>query len=66
MAMLVFLSLSFDEDLGKQRRSEVENRTKNKKSKKRKGKEEPNDVPDNERKQPRKEMMSKTREEVYL
>ncbi|KAI3456684.1 hypothetical protein Pfo_013347 [Paulownia fortunei] len=60
----VFLSLSFDEDLGKPERSDMDNRAKNKKSKKRKGLDEPNHVPDNERKKIRKEMLSKTREEV--
>ncbi|KAL6546976.1 hypothetical protein OROMI_022697 [Orobanche minor] len=60
----VFLSLSFDEDLGKSEKSEMDNKAKNKKSKKRKGVDETNHVPDNDRKKIRKEMLSKTREEV--
>ncbi|PIN10371.1 Protein involved in the nuclear export of pre-ribosome [Handroanthus impetiginosus] len=60
----VFLSLSFDEDLGKSRSSDMDNRTKNKNSKKRKGGDEPNDMPNNQGKKIRKEMISKTREEV--
>ncbi|KAL2473247.1 hypothetical protein Fot_48983 [Forsythia ovata] len=60
----VFMFLSFDEDLGKPRVSEVDNKSKNKKSKKRKGFEEPNHLPDNGKKKTRQEMMTKTREEV--
>ncbi|KAL6514033.1 hypothetical protein OROHE_019489 [Orobanche hederae] len=60
----VFLSLSFDEDLGKSEKSEMDNKAKNKKSKKRKGVDETNHVPDNDRKKIRKDMLSKTREEV--
>ncbi|KAL2245114.1 nucleolar complex protein 3 homolog [Sesamum indicum] len=60
----VLLSLSFDEDLGKPENPDADSRTKNKKSKKRKGLDEPNHIPDNERKKIRKEMISKTREEV--
>ncbi|KAG8379515.1 hypothetical protein BUALT_Bualt07G0096600 [Buddleja alternifolia] len=60
----VLLSLSFDDDLGKAERSQVDNRAKYKKSNKRKGSDEPNQLPDNERKKNRKEMMSKTRAEV--
>ncbi|KAL0353403.1 UNVERIFIED_CONTAM: Nucleolar complex protein 3 [Sesamum angustifolium] len=60
----VLLSLSFDEDLGKPENPDAGSRTKNQKSKKRKGSDEPNHIPDNERKKIRKEMISKTREEV--
>ncbi|KAK6149529.1 hypothetical protein DH2020_017054 [Rehmannia glutinosa] len=60
----VFLSLSFDEDLGKAERSDMDNRAKNKKSKKRKGLDEPNHMPENDRKKNKKEMLAKTREEV--
>ncbi|KAL3627099.1 hypothetical protein CASFOL_028462 [Castilleja foliolosa] len=61
----VFLSLSFDDDLGKQEESEIDNKAKNKKSsKKRKGTDEPNKLPENDRKKTRKEMVSKTRDEV--
>ncbi|CAA3011540.1 nucleolar complex 3 homolog [Olea europaea subsp. europaea] len=60
----VFLSLSFDEDLGKPQVSNIDNKSKNKKSKKRKGFEEPNHLPDNGKKKTKQEMMTKTREEV--
>ncbi|KAL8461920.1 hypothetical protein ACS0TY_033118 [Phlomoides rotata] len=60
----VLLSLSFDEDLGKSEKSDMDKRAKNKKSKKRKVSDEPNQITDNERKKTRKEMMLKTREEV--
>ncbi|GER33872.1 nucleolar complex-associated protein [Striga asiatica] len=60
----VFLSLSFDENLGKSERPEMDKKTNNKKSKKRKGMDEPNQVLENDRKKVRKEMLSKTREEV--
>lgn len=60
----VFLSLSFDEDLGKPERSDMDNKAKYKKWKKRKGSDEPNQIPDNKRKKTRKEMMERTREEV--
>ncbi|KAL6567629.1 hypothetical protein OROGR_001297 [Orobanche gracilis] len=60
----VFLSLSFDEDLGKPEKSDMDNKAKNKKSKKRKGVNETNHMPDDARKKIRKEMLSKTREEV--
>lgn len=58
------MSLSFDEDLGKQERSERDNKAKNKKSKKRKDLDEPK--AENDRKKTRKEMMSKAREEVCI
>ncbi|GFQ07978.1 nucleolar complex protein 3 homolog, partial [Phtheirospermum japonicum] len=61
----VFLSLSFDDDIGKPEKSEMDNKAKNKKSsKKRKGTEEQNQLPENDRKKTRKEMVSKTRDEV--
>ncbi|XP_075481678.1 nucleolar complex-associated protein 3 isoform X2 [Primulina tabacum] len=60
----VFMSLSFDEDLGKPEKPDADNRAKNKKSRKRKGVDESNQIPDNERKKTRKDIMSKTREEV--
>ncbi|XP_057765273.1 nucleolar complex-associated protein 3-like [Salvia miltiorrhiza] len=60
----VFSSLSFDEDLGKPERSDMDKKAKYKKFKKRKGSDEPNQMPDNDRKKTRKEMMLKTREEV--
>ncbi|XP_073155213.1 nucleolar complex-associated protein 3 [Henckelia pumila] len=60
----VFMSLSFDEDLGKPEKSDADSRSKGKKSRKRKGVDESNQMPDNERKKTRKETMSKTREEV--
>lgn len=58
------MSLSFDEDLGKPQVSNIDNKSKNKKSKKRKGFEEPNHLPDNGKKKTKQEMMTKTREEV--
>ncbi|KZV44350.1 nucleolar complex protein 3 [Dorcoceras hygrometricum] len=58
-----FMSLSF-EDLGKPENPDADNRAKSKKSKKRKGVDESNQIPDNDRKKTRKEMMLKTREEV--
>lgn len=60
------MSLSFDEDLGKPERSDMDNKAKYKKWKKRKGSDEPNQIPDNKRKKTRKEMMERTREEVYI
>ncbi|KAG6405162.1 hypothetical protein SASPL_132748 [Salvia splendens] len=60
----VFLSLSFDEDLGKPERSDMDKKAKYKNFKKRKGSDESNQKPENDRKKSRKEMMSKTREEV--
>ncbi|XP_073280226.1 nucleolar complex-associated protein 3 isoform X2 [Primulina huaijiensis] len=60
----VFMSLSFDEDLGKPEKPDADNRAKNKKSRKRKGVDKSNQIPDNERKKTRKDIMSRTREEV--
>ncbi|XP_059661855.1 nucleolar complex-associated protein 3 [Cornus florida] len=60
----VFLSLSFDEDIGRPETSKVDNKHKYKKNKKRKNFEEPSQMQGNDRKKSRKELMSKTREEV--
>ncbi|KAH6806494.1 binding protein [Perilla frutescens var. frutescens] len=60
----VFWSLSFDEDLGQLKRLDKDNKAKDKKSKKRKGSDELNEMPGNNRKRTRKEKMLKTREEV--
>lgn len=59
------MSLSFDEDF---RRREVPNdnsKVKNKKNNKRKNIEEPSQLRQNERKKNKKELISKTREEVF-
>lgn len=58
--------MSFDDDLGKPERSDTDKKAKYKKFKKRKGADEPNQMPDNLRKKTKKEMMLKTKEEVYL
>ena len=60
----VFKSLSFDEDLRKPKSSEVDNKTKMKNSKKKKKLVEPNKLPASENKRSRREIISKTREEV--
>ncbi|CAI9088018.1 OLC1v1022245C1 [Oldenlandia corymbosa var. corymbosa] len=60
----VFMSLSFDEDLGKPESSEVDDRSKFKNSKKKRKFEEPNKLPTNENKRSRQETIAKTREEV--
>ncbi|XP_027063917.1 nucleolar complex-associated protein 3 isoform X1 [Coffea arabica] len=60
----VFMSLSFDEDLGKPESSEVDNKTKMKNSKKKRKLVEPNKLPASENKRSRQEIISKTREEV--
>ncbi|XP_073061583.1 nucleolar complex-associated protein 3-like [Primulina eburnea] len=60
----VSMSLSFDEDLGKPENPDSDNKAKSKKSRKRKGVDESNQVPDNEWKNTRKEMLSKTRKET--
>lgn len=60
----VFMSLSFDEDLGRPEKSTADKKVKGKKFKKRKNFEEPSQLPDNEKKKSRKELMSKAREEV--
>lgn len=59
------MSLSFDEDLGRPEKSTADTKVKGKKFKKRKNFEEPSQLPDNEKKKSRKELMSKTREEVF-
>jgi len=63
MPFQVFLSLSFDEDLVMAKRIEDDQKFKNKKSKKRKNLEASNQL-ENDRKKSKKEMISKTREEV--
>ncbi|XP_027061167.1 nucleolar complex-associated protein 3-like [Coffea arabica] len=60
----VFMSLSFDEDLRKPESSEVDNKTKMKNSKKKRKLVEPNKLPASENKRSRREIISKTREEV--
>ncbi|KAH7557836.1 hypothetical protein JRO89_XS11G0227200 [Xanthoceras sorbifolium] len=60
----VLMSLSFDEDLRKAEASERDNKNKSKKYKKRKNSEDPSQQQGNERKKSKKELMSKTREEV--
>ncbi|XP_061351465.1 nucleolar complex-associated protein 3 [Gastrolobium bilobum] len=60
----VFLSLAFDEDLGKAEKKVEDQKFKNKKSKKRKNFEASNQFPENDRKKSRQESISKTREEV--
>ncbi|KAL8106123.1 hypothetical protein AgCh_029792 [Apium graveolens] len=61
----VFMSLVFDEDLGRAQRATVDKRTKSKKFKKRKNQEEQSSqLPNNDKKKSRKEMISRTREEV--
>ncbi|KAL7217545.1 hypothetical protein ACSBR2_010911 [Camellia fascicularis] len=58
----VFMSLSFDEDIGRTEMSKADKKFKNKKNKKRKNSEEPSQ--ENDKKKSRKELMSKTRDEV--
>lgn len=61
----VFMSLVFDEDLGRAQKATVDKRTKSKKFKKRKNQEEqPSQLPNNDKKKARKEMISRTQEEV--
>ncbi|KAF3655466.1 putative serine/threonine-protein kinase pakE-like [Capsicum annuum] len=59
----VFMSLTFDEDLGKHESQDANNKFKSKNAK-RKNLKEQKELAANERKRTRKEMMSKTREEV--
>ncbi|OIT08440.1 PREDICTED: nucleolar complex protein 3 homolog [Nicotiana attenuata] len=59
----VFMSLTFDEDLGKREKRDADNKFKSKNSK-RKNLKELKESAANEKKKARKEMMSKTREEV--
>lgn len=58
------MSLSFDEDLGRTEMSSANNKAKNKKNKKGKKFEEPSQLQENDKKKSRKELMSKTRNEV--
>ncbi|KAI4323214.1 hypothetical protein L6164_022838 [Bauhinia variegata] len=60
----VFLSLSFDEDLGKSSRTDKDQKGKIKGNKKRKNLETSKQLQENDRKKSRRELMSKTREEV--
>ncbi|CAL0328831.1 unnamed protein product [Lupinus luteus] len=60
----VFLSLSFYEDLGKPEKAEEDQKNKYKKNKKRKNSEASNQLPENDKKKSRRELISKTREEV--
>ncbi|PON58290.1 Nucleolar complex-associated protein [Trema orientale] len=60
----VFLSLSFYEDLGRSEKADEKNNVKNKKGKKRKSLEEPGQLPVNDRKRSKQEVMTKMREEV--
>ncbi|KAG7590682.1 CCAAT-binding factor [Arabidopsis suecica] len=62
-AIEVFMSIRFDEDIGK-RDKEDEHNKKYKKNNKRKAQEEQNQVQENERKKSKQEMMSKIRDEV--
>ncbi|XP_006300395.2 nucleolar complex protein 3 homolog [Capsella rubella] len=59
----VFMSIRFDEDIGKPNKEDEHNK-KYKKNNKRKNQEEENQVQENERKKSKKEMMSKIRDEV--
>ncbi|XP_047333626.1 nucleolar complex-associated protein 3 [Impatiens glandulifera] len=59
----VFMSLTFDEDIGRAKITE-EKKTKGKRNKMKRGTEEPSQVPANERKKNRKEQISKMRDEV--
>ncbi|KAK9275353.1 hypothetical protein L1049_022617 [Liquidambar formosana] len=60
----VFMSLSFDEDLGKPEESDGNNKVKYKKNKRRNNFEEPGQLQDNDKKKSRHELMKKMREEV--
>lgn len=62
----VFLSLSFYEDLGRSEKDKEKNKVKNKKGKKRKNVEEPSQLPNNDKKRNKREVMTKMREEVFL
>ncbi|XP_010417534.1 PREDICTED: nucleolar complex protein 3 homolog isoform X1 [Camelina sativa] len=62
-AIEVFMSIRFDEDIGKPNKEEDHNK-KYKKNNKRKNQEEQNQVQENERKKSKKDMMSKIRDEV--
>ncbi|VVA37323.1 PREDICTED: nucleolar, partial [Prunus dulcis] len=60
----VFLSLSFDEDLGKAARNDEKHKPQSKKSKKKKHYEEARQLKENDKKRSRQELLTKTREEV--
>ncbi|XP_028788879.1 nucleolar complex protein 3 homolog [Neltuma alba] len=60
----VFLSLSFDEDLRKSEKTDNDHKARNKKNKKRKNVDAPNQLQQNERKKSKHELISKMREEV--
>ncbi|XP_057435299.1 nucleolar complex-associated protein 3 [Lotus japonicus] len=60
----VFLSLSFDEDLGKSEKKDEDQKFKKKKGWKRKNMEPSNQLPENDRKRSRKDSISKTKEEI--
>ncbi|KAL6975061.1 hypothetical protein U1Q18_023856 [Sarracenia purpurea var. burkii] len=60
----VFMSLSFDEDLGRAEMSTANNKVRNKKTKKRKDFEDPQQLQENGKKKSRQELISKTRNEV--
>ncbi|KAJ8750448.1 hypothetical protein K2173_015587 [Erythroxylum novogranatense] len=60
----VFMSLAFDEDLGKAEEGYHNNKVRNRKHRKRKHAEESSQLQDNDRKRSRQEMMTKIREEV--
>ena len=62
----VFLSLSFDEDLGRSLKEDKKNKVKYKKNKKRKNIEEPNPLPGHDKKRSKREQMSKMQEEVFF
>ncbi|XP_021820779.1 nucleolar complex protein 3 homolog isoform X1 [Prunus avium] len=60
----VFLSLSFDEDLGRAARNDEKHKPQSKKSKKKKHYEEARQLKENDKKRSRQELLTKTREEV--
>lgn len=60
------MSLSFDEDLQRREVPDDKSKVKNKKNNKRKSIEEPSQLQQNERKKIKKELMLKTREEVFI
>ncbi|KAK6230971.1 hypothetical protein QUC31_002489 [Theobroma cacao] len=62
----VLMSLSFDENLGKPKVQEGNNKMKSKKYKKRKNIEETNQMQGNDRKKGKQEMMAKMKEEVNI
>jgi nucleolar complex protein 3 len=61
------LSLSFDDDIGRPEKPNVDsNRVKYKKGRRRKNLEEPSQLPESDKKKSRKQLMTKMREEVFL